>query len=59
MKENSLTVPHNVPLRPSGSLITDMPDTVLGTDMNKTRSAQGWDYVYAVLDWGEKDAPRA
>jgi transposase InsO family protein len=59
MKDNGLTVPRNTALRAkrepkTRKPVTDMPDTVWGTDMTKTRTAQGWAYVHVVLDWGSK-----
>ena len=59
MKNNGLTVPRGRKLRAkrdpkTRKLVTDMPDTVWGTDMTKTMTAQGWAYVHVVLDWGSK-----
>ena len=59
MKDNGLTVPRNTALRArrepkTRKPVTDMPDTVWGTDMTRTRTAQGWAYVHVVLDWGSK-----
>ncbi len=34
--------------------VTDTPDTGWGTDMAKTRTAQGWAKVHVVLDWGSR-----
>ena len=53
MKDNGLTVPRNTALRArrepkTRKPVTDMPDTVWGTDMTKTRTAQGWAYVHVV-----------
>ena len=55
MKDNGLTVPRNTALRArrepkTRKPVTDMLDTVWGTDMTKTRTAQGWAYVHVVLD---------
>ena len=60
MKDNGLTVPCNAALRvrrepKTRKPVTDMPDTVWGTDMTKTRTAQGWAYVHVVLGWGSKN----
>lgn len=59
MKNNGLTVPRDLKLRAKRAPktrkpVTDIPDTVWGTDMTKNRTAQGWACMHVVLDWGSK-----